>query len=122
MMLNFDDFLHVVPVPKHVDVIAPMDKIFAGSSLNLTCIVELFPAVDVPVSVTTTWSGPTAGGTTTVSPIHLMKVNLTNYLSWATVDEARNGTYSCKANVSSSLGFVIDSRDKSGSTTIAVSR
>jgi hypothetical protein len=88
--------------------------IIAGSrSSNLTCTVELSPAVDVPVSVTTEWSGPERTMFLPNKIIPAMMVNVTTYTSTATIDLARNGNYTCQATVSSG-------GTTSGSTNIAV--
>ncbi len=88
-------------------------EIIAGSPANLTCTVELNPAVDVSVNITTEWSGPDR---TTFLPHRIVPtdmVNLTTYSSTITVDAARNGSYSCLA--------AIDSGGRmSGSTDITV--
>jgi hypothetical protein len=88
-------------------------EIIAGSPANLTCTVELNPAVDVSVNITTEWSGPDR---TMFLPNRIVPtdmVNLTTYSSTITVDAARNGSYSCLA--------AIDSGGRmSGSTDITV--
>ena len=36
----------------------PTDTLYAGTTLNLTCSIELRVEVDSPVSVTASWTGP----------------------------------------------------------------
>ena len=91
-----------------------MGTIIAGSSPNLTCTVELSPAVDIPVAVNTEWTGSTTR--TMFLPnkmVTAMMVNLTTYISTVMVDAARSGNYTCQATVTSG-------RTISGSATITV--
>ena len=106
-----------VPALTSVVVTPPVAAIIAGSSPNLTCTVGLSPAVDVPVTVNTVWSGPAL---TTVTPTSLMKENLTRYIATAMVDAARNGSYTCQATVSSSSQFTTGGGSMSATTNITV--
>ena len=106
-----------MPAPTAVMVTTPVDAIIAGSSPNLTCTVELSPAVDVPVTVNTVWNGPAL---TTVTPTSLMIESLTRYIVMAMVDAARNGSYTCQATVSSSSQFTTGGGMTSGSAIITV--
>ena len=76
-------------------------RIIAGSSPNLTCTVELSPAVDVPVTVTTEWSGPARTIFLPDKIVPAVMVNLTAYTSTVSVDAARNGSYTCQATINS---------------------
>ena len=107
----------LVPAPTSVIVATPVDAIIAGSSPTLTCTVELSPAVDVPVTVNTVWTGPSL---TTVTPTSLMMENLTRYIAMAMVDAARNGSYTCQATVYSSSQFITGGGSMSASTIITV--
>ena len=106
-----------MPALTSVVVTPPVDAIIAGSSPNLTCTVELSPAVDVPVTVDTVWSGPAL---TTVTTTSLMMDNLIRYIIMATVDAARNGSYTCQATVSSSSQFTTGGGSVSAETNITV--
>ena len=101
---------------------APSDMIIAGSSPTLTCTVELSPAVDVPVTVNTMWTGPAGELFTPTNPVPAMIVNLTTYTSLAMVDAARSGNFTCQATVSSSSQFITGSGMMSGTTTITVGK
>ena len=61
------------PVPNPMVVVSsdPVSPIWpVGSDVNLTCTVELSPAVDVPVTVNTVWTGPDGFMTTnTAQPV-----------------------------------------------------
>ena len=106
-----------VPAPTSVVVTPPVYAIIAGSSPNLTCTVELSPAVDVPVTLNTEWTGPVL---TTVTPTNLMMENVTRYIATAMVDAARNGSYTCQATVSSSSQFTTGGGSVSATTNITV--
>ena len=110
--------IHVlVTLPLTVNVTTPVGAIIAGSSPNLTCTVVLSPAVDVPVTVNTMWTGPDL---TTVTPTSPLMERLTRYVITAMIDAARNGSYTCRATVSSSSQFITGGGMMSGSTTITV--
>ena len=98
-------------------VTAPIGTIIAGSSPNLTCIVELSPAVDAQVTVTTEWTGLVG---ITVTPTSSVMESLTRYTIIAMVNAARGGNYTCQATLSSSSQLITDSGMTFGSTTITV--
>ena len=69
-MLNI--MFYTVPPPVNVtvtsDPVSPIRPI--GSAVSLSCTVELSPAVDVPVTVNTVWTGPDRFMTTnTAQPV-----------------------------------------------------
>ena len=97
---QYDFFLPSVPAPNVVTVTAPTGVI-AGSPFSLTCTVELSTAVDVPVTVTTEWSGPDVMFMPANS-VAAMMVNIMTYTSTVTVDVAKNGSYTCQATITSS--------------------
>ena len=76
-------------------------RVLAGSPTNLTCTVKLNPAVDVPVNVTTEWSGPERTMFLPNKIVPAVMMNLTTYISTVTVDAARNGSYTCQATITS---------------------
>ena len=76
-----------------------------GANVTLTCTVDLDPAVDVPVTVTTVWTAPDG---VTLSPADPITVNMTSYTSEVMVSSfGRNqsGVYNCTATVSSNLSL-----------------
>jgi hypothetical protein len=89
-----------------VTIITPIREIIAGSSQNLTCNVELIPAVDVPVVVSVLWTGQ-AGFTTTNTARPIMD-STTNYTVSTLVDAVRNGNYTCEASISPSVFITSD--------------
>ena len=98
-------------------IVISEDEVIAGSSPNLNCTVELSSAVDIPITLHTVWTGPAL---TTVIPTSVVMENLTVYTMTAIVDAARNGSYTCEANVSSSSEFTTGSEAMAGSTVITV--
>ena len=109
-----------VPHPTSVTVAPPMGAIIAGSSPNLTCIVELSPQVDVPVTVTADWTSPHV--MTTVTPTSSVMNSLTRYSIVGMINEARAGEYTCQASINSSSQFINGSGMTSGSTSITIGK
>ena len=93
-------FLPSVPAPTGVTVTPPLGMIIAGSFVPLTCTVELSPAVDVPVTMITVWTGPDVTFTPAAS-VPAVMINLTTYTSVVRVNVANNGSYICQATVDS---------------------
>ena len=104
-------FLLSVPAPTAVTVTAPLG-VSTGSSVTLTCTVELSPEVDVPVTVYTVWTGPDVRFMP-VNTIPAVMVNITTYVSNVSVDAAKTGIYTCQASI-------ISGGITSGSTNIIV--
>ena len=117
LKLLCDPFL-LVPAPSMVTVTPPSGVIIAGSSPNLTCTVELSPAVDVPVTVNTVWTGPDGFMTTnTAQPV---MGSTTTYTSTAMVNSFgrdQSGVYTCTATVNSTSSFLTGSGSQSGTVT-----
>ena len=89
-----------MPAPAAVTVTAPLGVI-AGSSVTLTCAVELNPAVDVPVTVNTEWTGPADVMFVPPDPVAAVMVNITTYISTVLVNEAKTGSFICDATITS---------------------
>ena len=71
-----------------------------GSTVTLTCTVELSPAVDVPVTVNTVWTGP--NGFMTTSTAQPVTGSTTTYTSTAMVSSFgrdQSGDYTCTTTV-----------------------
>ena len=91
-----------------------------GSDVTLTCTVDLDPAVDVPVTVNTEWTGPDEVKLYSSAPV--MK-NLTKYISTVNISSfGRNqsGNYTCTANVTSPVSFPKNSGSQSATTAVTV--
>ena len=106
-----------MPPPSSAVISLVNATIIAGSSSNLSCTVKFSPAVDVPVTVNTVWTGPALTIVTTTS---LMMENLVRYIATAMVDAARNGSYICQATVSSSSQFTTGGGSIYAATNITV--
>ena len=74
--------------------------------------MELNPAVDVSVSVTTVWNGPAR---TTFLLVSTDMINPTTYSSTVTVNAAKNGSYTC-------IGIIHSGGITFGSTDITVGK
>ena len=86
-----------VPPPTVTVSTNPPGIIAVGSSVTLTCTVELSSSVDVPVTVNTVWTGPD-----NFNEMAQQMGSTTTYTSTAMVSSfGRNqsGNYTCTANV-----------------------
>ena len=93
-----------ITVPEHTVSLhsnsPKLTPILSESSFTLTCTAELNPAVDVPVTVNTVWTGP--DGTILTSATRSEKKSFTLYASVNTlhsVDSADSGNYTCTVTV-----------------------
>ena len=96
-------------------------SVIVGSTVTLTCTVELSPAVDVPVTVNTVWTGP--AGFSTTNTAQAMAGNTTTYTSTAIVSSfgrAQSGNYTCTATVSSSFLFITGTGSRSGTAKVTI--
>ena len=82
-----------------------------GSSVTLTCAVELSPAVDVPVTVSTVWTDPDGFMTTrTAQPVMGSSTNYAATYMISSFRRSNSGIYSCQATVSlTSNAYIGDS-------------
>ena len=88
--------VHTVPQPIVRLVSDTPNPIRSGSSPILTCTVELSPAVDIPVAVSTVWTGP--DGLTLMSAAPPVMMSFTHYTSEAKlnyIESADSGNYNC---------------------------
>ena len=96
----------------------------AGSTVTLTCTVELRPAVNVPVTVNTEWTGP--DGFSTTNTAQAMAGSTTTYTSTAMVNpfgRDQSGNYNCAATASnSSNSFISDSMPVTGMARVTVGK
>ena len=89
--------------------------------MTLTCTVELSPAVNVPVTVNTVWTGPDGFSTNnTAQPV--MESTLTYVSTTVIISFTRNqsGNYSCMVTITSNNSFLLTS--DSFSSTIRVGK
>ena len=77
-----------------------LTPILSESSFTLTCTVELNPAVDVPVTVNTVWTGPDGANITSAARPERKSFTLyTSVNTFHSVDSVDSGNYTCTASV-----------------------
>lgn len=91
-----------------------------GSSVTLICTVQLSPAVDIPVTVNTVWTGPTGFMMNNIA----VGINATIYISISLISSFGSdqfGNYTCAVTVSSTYAnfFLSDSNLQSGTSRVA---
>ena len=104
--------------------VGPPVVTIVGSSINLTCTVELSPLVNVPVTVTTEWTGPAEFMTSNTAQQNIERPTI-NYTSTAMVSSSRSGreqtgSYTCKATVRAMSSSLVDSVGYSSSSRVIV--
>ena len=100
----------LVPDPVFVAVTSDPVSIIEYPDVTLTCTVELSPAVDVPVTVNTVWTGP--AGFIIENTAQRVNESNTRYISTAIVRSLnRNeyGNYTCLATVISKSPYINNS-------------
>ena len=83
-----------------------------GSNVTLTCTVELSPAVDVPVTVNTVWTGPAGFMRNNTAQLVVGSTAMATYTGTAMVwlfGRNQSGNYTCTATVSSVSPFITTS-------------
>ena len=111
--------MSIVPTPVNA-FITFANVVTAGSSILVTCTIELSPEVDIPVTVTTAWTGPSRTILTQAHPGPVMMEKFTRYTSTAIVDVARDGNYTCQVSINSSSHFITGSEMLSKTAMITV--
>ena len=112
-----------VPEPASLVVTSNTDSpITAGSSPTLTCTVELNPAVDVPVTVNTVWTGPDGFTTSNSEEVMGGTTTYTRAVVVSSLGREQSGNYTCIATVSSTSPFLTDSGSQSGTARVTVGK
>ena len=97
-----------------------------GSDVTLTCTVELTmsPAMDVPVTVNTVWTGPDRFMVTnTAQPVMGSTTTYTSTAMVTSFGRDQSGVYTCTANVSSTSSLLtIGSGSQSVSVRVTVGK
>ena len=70
-----------------------------GSTVTVTCAVELNPMVDIPVTVVMEWTGP--AGFMTTNTAQRVSVDYTSTAVISPFGRNNSGIYTCRATVSS---------------------
>ena len=92
------------------------NPIRSGSSPILTCVVELSPAVDVPVTVSTVWTGP--DGSILMSAAPPVMKSFTHYTSEAKlnyVESTDSGNYNCTVSIEGKIRISMEKKIVIGS-------
>ena len=103
--------MHTVPQPILRLVSDTPNPIRSGSSPILTCAVELSPAVDVPVSISTVWTGP--DGSTLMSAAPPVMKSFTHYtsdLKLNYVEPADSGNYNCTVSIGGEIRISVEKK------------
>ena len=100
-------------------VTPPAVPVTVGSSINLTCTVELSRLVDIPVTVNTVWTGPD-GFTADNSDLRNTIYTTTSMVS--SFGREQSGVYTCTASISSTSAFLVGSTQMSGTARITVGK
>ena len=118
--------MYAVPAPISVQLTIKSDSeeliIPVGSKVTLICTVELSPAVDVPVTVNTVWTGP-AGFMRQNTALHDMRSNGIYMISTAKIysfKRNQSGNYNCTVNITSNNSFLMTSDSSSNTTRVRV--
>ena len=102
-----------VPTPTIIFSSDPVSPIPVGSDVTLTCIVELSPAVNIPVTGNVQLTDPTGSLLSTTT----LLVSGSTFPSTAMISSFgsdQSGVYTCTASVSSTSQFVTQSSSRSG--------
>ena len=92
--------LLVVPVPNVKVVSSTPNPILSGSSPTLTCTIELHPAVDIPVHITTVWTGPDGSKlTSAASPVMKSFTHYTSKITLNYIKPENSGSYTCNVSI-----------------------
>ena len=117
--------MYIVPAPSLVTLSNISNSIhLIGSNITLNCTVELSPAMDVPVTVNTEWTGPVG---VTLSPTDPLMESANRYTSTAVVSSfwrQQSEDYFCSASISSTSlePFLVSSATTTGRGRIAVGK
>ena len=115
--------MYIVPAPASITISSIPVQPMPADTVTLTCTVELNPAVDVPVTVNTVWTGP--AGFSTTNTAQAMAGSTTTYTSTAMVSSFgrdESGNYSCVGNVSSTSQFLFDSDEQITTSRVTVGK
>ena len=76
------------------------NPILSGSSPVLTCAVEFSPVVDVPVAISTVWTGPDGSMlTSAASPVMKSFTHYTSKAKLNYIESVDSGNYTCTVSI-----------------------
>ena len=78
-------------------------QLYTTDSLTLTCIVEIDPAIDTRVAITSQWSGHPSltneGRRVAVSELEGVSPSYTSVVTFTTLKSVDSGSYICSARI-----------------------
>ena len=113
-------YLIVVPTPTVSITSNPTGIITVGSSVTLTCTVVLDSSVDVPVTVSTVWTGPDYFNRNIMAQQMGSTTTYTSTVMVSSFGREQSGDYTCTATVSSASPFITSSMSSSSTTRVTV--
>ena len=93
---------------------------YAGTNFNLTCTIQLNPAVDIPVVVNSTWRGPVGVPHVIASAPTGTGARYQTILMFRPLNTSDSGNYTCEATVSPSPESQFISGSAAGRDTLSV--
>ena len=96
-----------------------------GSTITLTCTMELSAAVDVPVTVNTVWTRPdgfTAEDSGLVQPVMGSTATFTSTTTVSSFEREKSGNYYCTSNINSIPPFLVGSIQTNGTAGVTVGK
>ena len=118
--------MYAVPAPTSVQLTIKSDSedliIPVGSNVTLICTVELSPAVDVPVTVNTVWTGPNGfmRHNTAQSDMRSNGTYMINTVISDSFNRNQSGNYNCTVTIASNNSFLMTSDSSSNTTRVRV--
>ena len=117
-----------VPSPRVHITRTPSTGVYPSTLLNLTCITELSPEVDTPMTVTHSWRGPSGSISRYSSRLSVTTVTRVGQEYWSSlffssgIRASDSGNYSCTSNTHSASSYIVTSGSVAASTTITVGK
>ena len=116
--------MYVVPaVPPPSVSVTNTSRTYAGTNFNLTCTIELNPAVDTTVVINSTWRGPLgvpAGTRVVASELTGTGARYRTILMFRPLNMSDSGNYTCEVTVSPSPESQFISASTAGRGTLYV--
>ena len=117
--------LPLVPTPRVHIVRTPSTGVYTTTPLNLTCITELDPEVDTPMTVIHSWRGPSgsilpnSNHPTLYNVTRVGQVYRSTILFSSDIRSSDSGTYYCTAYTRSASSYIVPSGAVHASTQIS---
>ncbi len=118
-----------IPVPQPTVRVVPQPnttQLFTTQQLNITCHTVLHPAVDTPVGVANTWSGPSgvmsSDGHITVTGVAGTDLEFNSALRFSSLQSSDSGSYTCFSTVSLVSSYIASGDTVSASIVVTASK